>query len=277
MNSDKRQSVVEYLLGELPADKADNFEAELLLDAGLRAEVDRLRPVVSRLESQPADAWEGVEPPPLDIAAIVSADAPVASDLGATVVAGDEGADTNSADGGLAGQPGAGQAVPASKPPRPSFAERLGFRWPSVVAAAFSALLILAVGIGVGTQLGGDSASPSGEPVQTLALGTIGDEVPPDASGEVVLTSGSDDQATLDVSGLEANGEREFYELWLLGDDGELVALGSFKVEDGGSSQIEVPLPVDPETYRYFDVSIQPENGSPDHSGRSVLRGLTAS
>jgi anti-sigma-K factor RskA len=277
MNSDMRQSAVEYLLGELPADKADNFEAELLLDAGLRAEVDRLRPVVSRLESQPADAWEGVEPPPLDIAAIVSADAPVASGLGATVVAGDEGADTNSADGGLAGQPGAGQAVPASKPPRPSFAERLGFRWPSVVAAAFSALLILAVGIGVGTQLGGDSASPSGEPVQTLALGTIGDEVPPDASGEVVLTNGSEDQATLDVSGLEANGEREFYELWLLGDDGELVALGSFKVEDGGSSQIEVPLPVDPETYRYFDVSIQPENGSPDHSGRSVLRGLTAS
>ena len=82
---------------------------------------------------------------------------------------------------------------------------------------------------------------------------------------------------TLDVSGLPQSGDREFYELWLLGEKGELIALGSFRVPPDGSSTIEVPLPVDPDRYRYFDVSIQPENGDPQHSGRSVLRGLTSS
>ena len=70
--------------------------------------------------------------------------------------------------------------------------------------------------------------------------------------------------------------DSEFYELWLLGKEGELVSLGSFRVGEEGQSQIEVPLPVNPGKYEYFDVSIQPENGSPDHSGRSVLRGSTS-
>jgi hypothetical protein len=32
---------------------------------------------------------------------------------------------------------------------------------------------------------------------------------------------------------------------------------------------------VDPADYGYFDVSIEKEDGSPEHSGKSVLRGLT--
>ncbi len=67
----------------------------------------------------------------------------------------------------------------------------------------------------------------------------------------------------------------EAIEAWLLGKDGELVALGSFKVGKEGKKSIELPLPANPAIFRYFDVSIQPYNGSPDHSGRSVLRGLT--
>ena len=264
MSSEMSESVVEYLLGELSADELDRFEADLLLDAGLQAEIDRLRPVVGKLQRRPADAWEPIEPPPLDIAAIVGADAP-------GVAAEEARPDSVRPDSVLSAP-----ARSAPRRPRRSLAERLGFGWPSLAGAALSALLILAVGIGVGTQLGGDSSS-SGEPVQTLALETIGNEVPEGASGEVLLTGNAGDQVTLDVSGLEQTGDREFYELWLLGDEGDLVALGSFRVEPDGNSQIEVPLPVNPEKYRYFDVSIEPEDGSPDHSGRSVLRGLTPS
>ncbi len=253
MKSEMHRSVVEYLLGELPADQLERFEADLLDDPDLMAEVDRLRPVVTRLEGRPAGSWEPIEPPPLDIAAIVAADT----------------------DGSLAESPVEAERS-SSKSPRRSLGERFGFAWPRAAAVAFSGLLILAVGIGVGTQLGGDG-STSGEPVQTLALDRIGNEVPDGASGEVLLTGDAGDQVTLDVSGLEQTGEREYYELWLLGDGDEIVSLGSFRVPAGGNSQVEVPLPVNPEQYRYFDVSIEPENGSPDHSGRSVLRGLTAS
>jgi anti-sigma-K factor RskA len=101
-------------------------------------------------------------------------------------------------------------------------------------------------------------------------------EAPAGASGQVSLASSAEDPVTLTVKGLKPSPESEFYELWLLGKDGELVSLGSFRVGGDGDSRIEVPLPVDPDRYEYFDISIQPENGSPDHSGRSVLRGPTS-
>ena len=275
MNFEMRESVVEYLLGELSPEEAERFEADLLLDAGLRAELDRLRPVVNRLEEHPAAAWEPIEPPPLDIAAIVAADGAARDRETAAAVKADVVEDESTGTiPSTASEPSLHSASP--RRPRRSFAERFGFGFPSLAAAAFSALLILAVGIGLGTQLGGDDSS-TGQPVQALALDTIGNEVPEGASGEVLLTGDAGDPVTLDVSGLEQTGEREFYELWLLGEEGELVSLGSFRVQPDGNSQVEVPLPVNPENYRYFDVSIEPENGSPDHSGRSVLRGLTPS
>jgi len=129
----------------------------------------------------------------------------------------------------------------------------------------------------IGTQIGDDAQPGSGPTEETLALSSIGEEAPAGATGEVSLTSSEEDAVTLDVSGLDPTPEDEFYELWLLGEEGELVALGTFRVEPDGESRIEVPLPVNPDDYEYFDVSIQPDNGDPSHSGRSVLRGLTRS
>jgi anti-sigma-K factor RskA len=261
MGPDMRQSVVEYLLGELPPEESKRFEAGLEIDPALRAEVDRLQPVIGRLEGRSEEAWAPPEPPALDIAAIVAADLPEPDSDPVPEVS-----------------PESGSATPRRQ--RRSLAEILGVAWPRIALGALSAVFLLAAGVGVGLRLGGDSAVTEGEPVQTVQLQAYGEEAPPDASGEVLMTSdtGPDgDQMTLDVSGLEQTGEREFYELWLLGEKGELVALGSFRVPSDGSSTIEVPLPVDPDRYRYFDISIQPENGDPQHSGRSVLRGLTKS
>ena len=58
--------VSDYLLGELPPAEREAFEAELERDPGLRAEVERLGPVVTRLEGLEPAAWEQPpEPPPL--------------------------------------------------------------------------------------------------------------------------------------------------------------------------------------------------------------------
>ena len=81
----------------------------------------------------------------------------------------------------------------------------------------------------------------------------------------------------LHVDGLPKTGRDAFYELWLLGDNGQLVALGTFRVDRQGNATVQVPLAVDPSNFRYFDISRQPNNGDPKHSGDSVLRGETRS
>ena len=58
---------VAYLLGELSSAQNEAFERAMAADAALREEVERLRPVVTRLEQLPAEAWEDAEPPPLSL------------------------------------------------------------------------------------------------------------------------------------------------------------------------------------------------------------------
>jgi anti-sigma-K factor RskA len=207
---------VAYLLGELDAAEVAEFERAMAADAALRAEVERLRPVVSRLERLPAEAWEDHEPPPL--------------------------------------------RMPAA-PVRPT--RRLVLR-PLVAAAC--ALALLAGGAGLGALLDAEPA-PSGQ----LVLKPVGG-LDPSASGRVSL---SGDRATVRVSGLRANGDGQFYELWLLGADKKLIGLGSFKVGADGEATLRLPLPVDPDAFQFFDLSLEPGDGDPGHSGVSVLRGPT--
>ncbi|MDQ5894542.1 MAG: hypothetical protein QG596_803 [Actinomycetota bacterium] len=244
-----REMATAYLLGELESEDRKRFEAEMSADHALRALVEELRPVVSQLEALPGEAWEPVEPPPLDIARATSGrepEAPLAereSDFEATRKSPDSGRSRT---------------------------------WARIAGFLATGAALLLAGFLIGNATSGDdnlvAPAPAG---QELALDSLG-EAPPTAEGEVRMVSSEGDQMRLDVSGLKPSPENEFYELWLLGADGELIALGSFRVGEAGSRSIEVPLPVDPSSFKYFDVSIQPENGDPAHSGRSVLRGLTS-
>ncbi|MGK2956288.1 MAG: anti-sigma factor [Solirubrobacterales bacterium] len=238
MSADRRQRVVEYLLGEMDEASTTSFEADLGSDTELARMVEEMGPVVKRLETLPEGAWESPEPPPLVM-------------------------------------PGSPPAIEPNTPAPGRATRRTGFGWIRAGVGMAAALVILVAGVLIGTQLDGSDVDTSGEPGQTLALDSLG-EAPAGASGKVVLASSTEEAVTLDVSGLKPTDGGEFYELWLLGSEGELVALGSFRVEPDGDSEIEVPLPVNPGDYEYFDVSIQPDNGDPDHSGRSVLRGSTS-
>jgi hypothetical protein len=111
--------------------------------------------------------------------------------------------------------------------------------------------------------------APSGK----LVLKPVGG-LDPSASGRVSLAG---DRATVRVSGLRATGGGQFYELWLLGADKKLIGLGSFRVGADGEATLRLPLPVDPDAFQYFDLSLEPGDGDPGHSGVSVLRGPTAS
>lgn len=234
--------VVRFLTGEMDRDEIAAFEGRIASDPELAAEVESMARVTGRLGSLKDEAWNPPEPPALDRAVF----------------------EGSSASGGGAGDRGRGFRLPGFP---------AGFGWPRLLAGGLAAAALFLGGALVGTALDGEGPGPA--TTERLALSGIGPEAPAGAEGEVSLVSSGSDRLRLSVSGLEETGEREFYELWLLGDKGELVSLGSFRVDPGGSNEIEVPVPVDPNRYRYYDVSIEPANGSPEHSGRSVLRGLT--
>ena len=122
------------------------------------------------------------------------------------------------------------------------------------LAAAACAVVLLAAGIGLGAWLDRDPI-PEGQ----LVLAPIGDR-DPSASGNIAV---SDDGVTVRVSGLQPTDDDQFYELWLLGADKELVGLGSFRVGEDGAATLKLPLPVNPDAFQYFDLSLEPGDGDP--------------
>ena len=214
-----------YLLGELSAAERVDFERRLGEDADLRAELERLRPLVGDLARLPDEAWNPPEPPPLAL--------PVTE-------------------------------IPAPAPQRPV---RPWFRRaPVAIAAACTAVAAVVV---IALVTGGDEGADPG--AASIALRPVGSG-DPSAEGRLTTSTGGG-EAELSVAGL-APSESGFYEVWLLGERG-LVSLGSFTVGDGGDAVVELPVPVDPAGYESFDVSLEPDDGNPEHSGDSVLRGPT--
>lgn len=137
--------------------------------------------------------------------------------------------------------------------------------WPSWTvggAAAALAAVVIALVVVVGED------DPEGTSLTLTAVPQSGVE----ASGTATL-GGSGGEAAVELNGLDPNREGEFYELWLLNDTDDLVSLGSFRVEETGTTEVELPLPVDPSAYGFVDISVEPDDGDASHSGDSVLRG----
>jgi anti-sigma-K factor RskA len=154
---------------------------------------------------------------------------------------------------------------------RPRRSRAAGAR-PLIAVAA--SVVALAAGIGIGMLVAGGGDGTPGGP--SLALEGLGD-ASPGASGEARVISGDGGGLRLSVSGLDPSDAGEFYELWLLDGPDRLISLGSFRVPDSGRTEVAVPLPVPVSDFAFIDVSVEPEDGDPGHSGRSVLRGPTSS
>lgn len=234
-----------YLLGELDAAEAAAFERRLEADRELHEEVERLRPLVTRLEALPAAVWEAPEPPPLAMPEDAAAPSPSDPDPDVST--------------------------------RPARRRRLRLPvfTPRALSTAGLAVVMLVIGIAGGLLIaGGDDSETRAPGASDLMLSRI-DDGPSGASGSV-LVAADERQARLQVSGLEPNGSGRFYELWLLDEDGRMIALGAFQVGADGRADVELPMPVPPSRYRYFDISLQEDNGDPAHSGISVLRGPTS-
>ncbi|KRB36600.1 anti-sigma factor [Microbacterium sp. Root180] len=133
-----------------------------------------------------------------------------------------------------------------------------------LVALAASVAAVLAV-VGVWSLV-----RPA-DPVElaSATLGAFPDH--PGAVGTAVVTESADGerQVTVELDGSDAaDGYRE---VWLItADASDLVSLG---VLEGSEGVFDIPDDVDLSDFVLVDVSQEPEDGDPAHSGDSIVRG----
>jgi hypothetical protein len=161
----------------------------------------------------------------------------------------DDPAVSEAADPLAAGQPGARR-------------RRRGGRMLLALAASIAAVLVV---VGVWNIV-----RPP-QPVQ-IASATL-DAFPghPGAAGTARVTELSDGERTLTVKLDDSERGDGFREVWLItADASALVSLGEL---DGRKGTFVVPDDIDLRDYVLVDISQEPRDGNPDHSGDSIVRG----
>lgn len=215
---------------------ATEGDAEL---AELRGLARRIDPVTVAWESPPSDLWDR-------IAAAADVTTGPGDEPAADVSR--ESENVRSIDDGRRSSTGQGRA----QPPRD---RRI---WG--VAAAAAVVAVIVVGVVVGTRSSDDSTV-----IATAALEPLGGAG--EGTAELVDRDGLL-QLQLSTSGLDAGDG--FLEVWVIDPDvTQLVSLGPLR-NDG---IYELPPGLDPAAFPIVDVSVEPIDGVPTHSGASVLRG----
>ena len=151
-------------------------------------------------------------------------------------------------------------------PPRVDDARRSPSRR-RAIGVALAAVAAVAVAALVLVRSGGDDAIPPAPPT-TLALRPL-----PGVAGRAQLTlNGPGTEAELRGAGLRPSGAHDYYEAWLADDRGRMVSMGTFRVRPDGRVDVHMEVAVDVSRYALVDVSLEPDDGDPAHSDRSVLR-----
>lgn len=131
---------------------------------------------------------------------------------------------------------------------------------------AIAAVALVALGITGALAL----SARSGDDAELVASSSL-DALAEGFTGTVDLESTDDGfRLDLDLGELPAT-DQGYYELWLIKslETGEMQSLGFVD----GSGTIDLPPGLDPDEYATVDISIEPLDGVPTHSGNSVLRG----
>ncbi|WP_413760556.1 anti-sigma factor [Streptomyces sp. MMBL 11-3] len=236
-------------------------------------ELDALRHVVSTVRTPVIPDHELLTPPP-------GLWDSIADELGISARQGGAGTGEDTSGDGPGGAPagadrtgrdasaGSGPAAvsgpsvtPQNAVPRPRRISRL-----AVALAACAALLGAAAGSGITWWATHDrtteSASAEGRRLDSLRASSAG----------YARLSGGSGHRTLDITvkGLPRNSG--YFEVWLMDrTHTKLVSMGVLGPD--GHADLPVPDTIDLGEYSVVDVSVQPYNGKPDHSGDSVVRG----
>ncbi|MFE1784638.1 anti-sigma factor [Streptomyces sp. NPDC059506] len=271
--------LAELALGEPSAEEAVRARQHVRECARGAAELAALEGVVrAARDASPADA--PVAPP----AGVWEA---VAAELGLG-----KGREEEAADAAPAARPGTEPRIPQPQPePQPSESVAAGpaggpqqapaapLRLPAQARpprTRRSALLLAAVALAVGAALGSSATWwATGRDTAVVAAGersVLGPLAVKRAEGtaQVADREGGARLLRISVDGLPPT--KGYFEVWLMDrSHTRLVSLGTLGPD--GSAVLPLPDNVDFAEYTLVDVSDQPFNGSPEHSGRSVVRG----
>ena len=150
-----------------------------------------------------------------------------------------------------------------------------------LLAVAAGGLVVGAAGTAVVTALQ-DGGEPAGPQVLAAAeLAAFGDGEGTGVAGSARLAGPVDDSAGGDrvlqvwLSDLPDTGD-DFLEAWLIDPEtGAMVSLGPVSTDERGSvtAELTVPGSIDVGAYALVDVSAEPLDGDPAHSGVSLVRG----
>ncbi|TFV80882.1 anti-sigma factor [Microbacterium sp. dk485] len=159
--------------------------------------------------------------------------------------------------------PPAAPSPPAAGAGSPPAAPRGRTRMLFTLAASVALLLVI-VGIGVAVR-------PS-QPVEVAAASLDAFPAHPGARGSATVIETDDRErvvrVTLDADADTGDGSRE---VWLITADATaLVSLGTL---EGSEGTFPIPPDIDIDEYVLVDVSLEPEDGDPQHSGDSIVRG----
>lgn len=181
------------------------------------------------------------------------------------------GADDNPARNGggpaLRSVPGTGGDLPAggsAKAPGPK-------RWSRWVAPLAAVVVGVAVGAGavVIAQNRADSVTIEAiAPLKPVDTGPLASQTGMQFGEAELVAAGAGTQVRVNAPDLPPSSNA--YEVWLFGDEGRMVSLGTLA---DGTGTFTVPQGINPQEYRVVDVSDEAPDGNPAHSGISLVRG----
>ncbi|WP_109210728.1 MULTISPECIES: anti-sigma factor [Microbacterium] len=150
-------------------------------------------------------------------------------------------------------------------------ADRAG-RTPARRTSRFRLLFALAASIALVVGVVGTVALVrQSQPVEIAAATLDAFPAHPDASGTAVVVETADGERQVEVDLDDAEADDGFREVWLITADA--TALVSLGVLEGSTGVFPVPENIDLREYVLVDISQEPSDGNPDHSGDSIVRG----
>jgi hypothetical protein len=146
--------------------------------------------------------------------------------------------------------------------------------WLASVAAA----LALLAGVGLGWW-GADTAAPETVPdpadTGTVVAAATLTALDSDAGRGEASAVQSEDTFSIRVSASELGDQPGVHEVWLINVDGvRMISIGLLASGDEG--EFAVPMELIDQGYRIVDISVEPDDGDPTHSGVSLARGELA-
>jgi hypothetical protein len=223
--------------------------------AACRTEYDALVRTVERARPGPAEA---LEPPPSRVWSAIHEELGLAQSLAADPLT------------PPARDPSTSHVPPAAREEavlRPASARARRRWWPVALAAASVGVVAgIALGAGLAGLGSGETASPT-----VVASATL-DAFPGWSTSGAALLEEDDDGVRSIVVDLDVDvPANELREVWLIRSDASgLVSLGLL---DGTSGRFVVPAGIDLDEFTLVDVSAEPVDGDPAHSGDSIVRG----